>query len=277
MGSSVVVEHLSVRRGRQEVLADLTFRVEAGRITGLLGPSGCGKTTLLRALVWVQGGVRGTVRVLDAPAGSPALRSRVGYVTQAPAVYPDLTEIARYTGVLAPANFAAVRHDLQKKGMLPLAAPFLQASGQLAANLYKEEIERALKTRGVGGFQLLDLHDFPGQGTALVGLLNAFWDSKGLVTPAEFRRFCGPVVPLLRSPSMPAFTATPMRFSAHTPEPLKAMPAVPPSPTAAEPASTSALMVCSASALSSRAPPATTLVSRVQACTSAAEAVPSLR
>lgn len=113
-------------------------------------------------------------------------------------VYPDLTEIPRYTGVLAPANFAAVRHDLRKKGMLPLAAPFLKASGQLAANLYKEEIERALKTRGVGGFQLLDLHDFPGQGTALVGLLNAFWESKGLVTPAEFRRFCGPVVPLLR-------------------------------------------------------------------------------
>ncbi|MBO0358595.1 glycoside hydrolase family 2 [Hymenobacter sp. BT186] len=113
-------------------------------------------------------------------------------------VYPDLTEIPRYTGVLVPANFAAVRHDLRKKGMLPLAAPFLKASGQLAANLYKEEIERALKTRGVGGFQLLDLHDFPGQGTALVGLLNAFWESKGVVTPAEFRRFCGPVVPLLR-------------------------------------------------------------------------------
>ncbi len=113
-------------------------------------------------------------------------------------VYPDLTEIAKYTGVLEPANFKTVRNDLRNKGMLNLAGPFLKASGMLSANLYKEEIERALKTAGVGGFQLLDLHDFPGQGTALVGLLNSFWDSKGIISPAEFRRFCGPVVPLLR-------------------------------------------------------------------------------
>jgi len=113
-------------------------------------------------------------------------------------VYPDLTEIAKYTGVLTPSNFSAVRNDLKKKGMLGLAVPYLKASGTLSANLYKEEIERALKTRGVGGFQLLDLHDFPGQGTALVGILNAFWDSKGIIEPEAFRRFCGPVVPLLR-------------------------------------------------------------------------------
>lgn len=113
-------------------------------------------------------------------------------------VYPDLTEIPKYTGVLVPANFEAVRHDLRKKNMLALAQPYLKASGTLSVNLYKEEIERALKTSGVGGFQLLDLHDFPGQGTALVGILNAFWDSKGLITPAKFRQFCGPVVPLLR-------------------------------------------------------------------------------
>ncbi|EHQ26527.1 glycoside hydrolase family 2 [Mucilaginibacter paludis] len=113
-------------------------------------------------------------------------------------VYPDLSEISKYKGVLEPMNFKAIRNDLRNKGMLNLAGPYLKASGNLAANLYKEEIERALKTSGVGGFQLLDLHDFPGQGTALVGLLNAFWDSKGIITPEEFRRFCGPVVPLLR-------------------------------------------------------------------------------
>jgi len=113
-------------------------------------------------------------------------------------VYPDLEEISKYKGVLEPMNFKTIRHDLRKKGMLGLAAPYLKASGMLSANLYKEEIERALKTSGVGGFQLLDLHDFPGQGTALVGLLNAFWDSKGIITPDEFRLFCGPVVPLLR-------------------------------------------------------------------------------
>jgi hypothetical protein len=113
-------------------------------------------------------------------------------------VYPDLNEIPKYKGVLEPMNFKAIRNDLRNKGMLDLAGPYLKASGNLSANLYKEEIERALKTAGVGGFQLLDLHDFPGQGTALVGLLNAFWDSKGIITPGEFRRFCGPVVPLLR-------------------------------------------------------------------------------
>jgi hypothetical protein len=113
-------------------------------------------------------------------------------------VYPDLNEIAKYTGVLRPANFEAVRNDLRKKQMLALAPDYLKASGALAVQLYKEEIERALKTHGVGGFQLLDLHDFPGQGTALVGILNAFWDSKGLITSDDFRNFCGPVVPLIR-------------------------------------------------------------------------------
>ena len=78
------------------------------------------------------------------------------------------------------------------------AADFLHASGKLQTLLYKEEIESALRTPGMGGFFLLDLHDFPGQGTALVGVLDAFWDSKGYVTPAEFRRFCAETVPLAR-------------------------------------------------------------------------------
>ena len=113
-------------------------------------------------------------------------------------VYPDLDEISKYTGVLDPLNFKAIQNDLRKKGMLKLAPEFLFASGKFSANLYKEEIERALKTKGGSGFQLLDLHDFPGQGTALVGILNAFWESKGLVTPEAHRQYCGPVVPLLR-------------------------------------------------------------------------------
>ncbi|CAA9325704.1 MAG: Efflux ABC transporter, ATP-binding protein [uncultured Frankineae bacterium] len=87
----MVVEALEVRRGGRQVLHGLDFVLPAGQVTGLLGPSGCGKTTLLRALVGVQTGVIGTVTVLGKPAGTPALRSRVGYVTQAPAVYGDLT------------------------------------------------------------------------------------------------------------------------------------------------------------------------------------------
>lgn len=116
------------------------------------------------------------------------------------AVYPKLDEIAKYTGVLEPLNFMAVRDDLQKKEMLDKAAKYTEASGKLAAILYKEEIERALKTAGISGYQLLDLHDFPGQGTALVGLLDAFWDSKGVITAEQFRQFSAPVVPLARFP-----------------------------------------------------------------------------
>lgn len=111
-------------------------------------------------------------------------------------VYPNIKEIDKYTGVLNPLNFKAIRNDLQQKGLLNRADDYLQASGKLAAILYKEEIERALKTPQQSGFQLLDLHDFPGQGTALVGLLDAFWDSKGLVEPQRFREACAPVVPL---------------------------------------------------------------------------------
>jgi hypothetical protein len=113
-------------------------------------------------------------------------------------VYPDMSEIEKYTGVLEPLNFIAVRNDLEKKGLLEFAPDFTYNSGKLAAILYKEEIERALKTPSFDGFQLLQLQDFPGQGTALVGLLNAFWESKGVISAEEFSQFNSEVVPLLR-------------------------------------------------------------------------------
>lgn len=113
-------------------------------------------------------------------------------------VYPNFKEIEKYTGVLDPLNFKAIKQDLEKKGRLAMAEDYLKASGHLAKILYKEEVERALKTPGISGFQLLDLHDFPGQGTALVGLLDAFWDSKGIITGAEFKQFCSELVPLLK-------------------------------------------------------------------------------
>ncbi len=91
MESSVEVRNLMVSRGGTQVLHGLTFDLGPGRITGLLGPSGSGKTTLMRALVGVQSGVAGSVTVLGLPAGSATLRKRVGYVTQAPAVYTDLS------------------------------------------------------------------------------------------------------------------------------------------------------------------------------------------
>ena len=88
---AIRVSNLRVMRGENLVLPDLSVEVASGRVTGLLGPSGCGKTTLMRSIVGVQIVAGGTVEVLDEPAGSPALRRRVGYVTQAPSVYGDLT------------------------------------------------------------------------------------------------------------------------------------------------------------------------------------------
>jgi ABC-2 type transport system ATP-binding protein len=102
MTDAVTVTDLEVDRGSRRVLSGLSFAVPPGQVTGLLGPSGSGKTTLMRALVGVQRVRSGRVTVLGEPAGSPTLRSRVGYVTQAPSVYADLTvrENARYFAAL---------------------------------------------------------------------------------------------------------------------------------------------------------------------------------
>jgi hypothetical protein len=113
-------------------------------------------------------------------------------------VFPNLKEIEKYTGYLKPKNFEIVRDLLEKNHLQDQADEFLMASGKLQALAYKEEIEAALRTKGFGGFQLLDLHDFPGQGTALVGVLDPFWEEKGYITAAEYHRFSGPSVPLLR-------------------------------------------------------------------------------
>ena len=111
-------------------------------------------------------------------------------------VYPDFNEIPEYTGYLKPKNFEIFRDQLDTNGMGSLAHQFLLASGKLQALCYKEDIESALRTPGMGGFELLGLNDFPGQGTALVGVLNPFWEDKGYVTAKEFSRFCNSTVPL---------------------------------------------------------------------------------
>lgn len=113
-------------------------------------------------------------------------------------VYPSFDEIAKYTGSLKAGNLEIFRDFLDKSGMGAQAKDFLHASGRFQTLLYKEEIEAALRTPGMAGLQLLDLHDFPGQGTAPVGVLDAFWDSKGYVKPEEYRRFCNSTVLLAR-------------------------------------------------------------------------------
>jgi len=113
-------------------------------------------------------------------------------------VYPDFSEIDKYTGILKATNFEIFREILEENGMGGQAGDFLKASGKLQVLCYKADIEAALRTPGFAGFQMLQLHDFPGQGTALVGILNPFFESKGYVTPEEFRMFCNETVPLAR-------------------------------------------------------------------------------
>jgi hypothetical protein len=112
--------------------------------------------------------------------------------------YPDFREIPRYTGVLRAGNYEIIRDDLESKGMGNLDSLFVQASGKLQALCYKADIEAALRTPRLAGFQLLGLHDFPGQGTAPVGVLNVFSEEKGYIRAEEFREFCSPTVPLAR-------------------------------------------------------------------------------
>jgi hypothetical protein len=140
-------------------------------------------------------------------------------------VYPDFREIEKYTGVLKATNFEIFRESLNANNMGDQAEDFLKASGKLQVLCYKADIEAALRTQGYAGFEMLQLHDFPGQGTALVGILNPFFESKGYVTPEEFRMFCNSTVPLVKLRKM-IFTSeesltTAIGVAHFGPEPLR--------------------------------------------------------
>ncbi len=141
------------------------------------------------------------VRIDQATSGlipdKPVVTHEIGqYCT-----YPDFREIEKYTGVLQARNFEIFRERLEEKGMLDLAYKFFYCSGNLAVQCYKEELEAAMRSEYVAGFQILDIQDFSGQGTALVGILDAFMDSKGLVAPETWRGFCSDRVLLAQFPS----------------------------------------------------------------------------
>jgi hypothetical protein len=122
----------------------------------------------------------------------PAMGTEVGQYE----IYPNYDEIKKYTGVMKPWNFEVFRERLNENNLSDQAMSFFRASGALSAICYKADIEMAMRTPHFGGFHLLDLQDFPGQGTALVGLLDAFMDSKGVISTEEFSHFCNRVVPL---------------------------------------------------------------------------------
>jgi hypothetical protein len=114
------------------------------------------------------------------------------------AAYPDYDVIKKFTGYLQPGNFEIFRDSLKAHGLLEKNKAFARNSGLFQLAAYKEEIEANLRTPGLSGYQLLDLHDYLGQGTALVGLLDPFWEPKGYVKPEDFKKFSNTTVPLAR-------------------------------------------------------------------------------
>ena len=152
---TITVTHLVVERGRRQVLNGLSFTVPQRQVTGLLGPSGSGKTTLMRAIVGVQQVRSGEVTVLGEPAGSADLRHRVGYVTQAPSVYEDLSvrENVRYFGTLYGMRSAECEAAIADVGLA-------DAAGQLARNLSGGQLGRvSLACALVGSPEVLILDE----------------------------------------------------------------------------------------------------------------------
>jgi ABC-2 type transport system ATP-binding protein len=155
MTGAIEVENLVVERGKRRVLHEISCSVAAGSVAGLLGPSGSGKTTLIRAIVGVQVVKSGTVTVLGEPAGAPALRRTVGYVTQAPSVYADLSvrENARYFASLYGLGAADADRAIADVGLAG-------AAGQLVGNLSGGQRSRAsLGCAMIGAPRLLVLDE----------------------------------------------------------------------------------------------------------------------
>lgn len=126
--------------------------------------------------------------------------------------YPDFSEISRYTGPLKPRNIEAMRENLKRAGLYGEHEAFFRQTGHLAVDCYKREIETLLRSREVSGFQLLDLQDYTGQGTALVGVLNAMMENKGLISAEEWREFCAGTVVLGEFASFTGMMGEDIRF-----------------------------------------------------------------
>jgi len=140
---------------------------------------------------------------VTAAADRPMIGHEHGQFT----MYVRPQEAEKYHGVLRPSWLESIQTSLDAKGLTGRVDEFIQASGIHIARTYKENIERARRTAGLAGIQLLDIRDFPGQGHATTGLLDMFWDSKGLIEPETFAQFNGAVVLLMRAAS-PTFWNT---------------------------------------------------------------------
>jgi hypothetical protein len=145
---------------------------------------------LRRESAWFGGDYGESLKEINVPV--------ISHETGQWVAYPDYDVIKKFTGYMRPGNYEIFRDSLAAHGLLKKNKEFAWASGRYQLECYKEEIEANLRTPGLGGFQLLDLHDYVGQGTALVGVLDPFWESKGYATAEEFRKFCDTTVPLAR-------------------------------------------------------------------------------
>ena len=156
----------------------------------------------------VKAGARGLTWAERQPESMSDYRAKIDTVKQPYVshetgqwcVFPDFNDIRKYTGVNRARNFEIFRDILEDNDMSGQAHDFMMASGKLQAFCYKHEIEKTLRTPDYAGFQLLALNDYSGQGTALVGVLNVFFEEKGYIDAEKFRRFCSPTVPLARIP-----------------------------------------------------------------------------
>lgn len=156
----------------------------------------------------VKAGARGLSWVGAQPESLSDYRSKIDTVKQPYVshetgqwcVFPNFHEIRKYTGVNKAKNFEIFRDILNDNQMSEMSHHFMMASGKLQAICYKHEIEKTLRTPDYAGFQLLALNDYSGQGTALVGVLDVFFEEKGYINAKEFHRFCSPTVPLARIP-----------------------------------------------------------------------------
>ena len=162
-----------------------------GRVPGV-GPQTFGHRIVNNPLrgskAWFGGNYQSSVEGIDVPVIVHELGQWCAY--------PDFDIIEKFTGYMTPSNYVVFQKLMNDAGLSDMDKPFSMASGKFQALCYKEEIEANLRTKDLSGFQLLDLHDYLGQGTALVGMLDAFWQEKGYINAKQWRRFCNTTVPL---------------------------------------------------------------------------------
>ncbi|MGN6367749.1 MAG: sugar-binding domain-containing protein [Phycisphaerae bacterium] len=164
---------------KQGVAADYLVSADAGLHGRVRGPGG-----------WFGGDYGEALKGVEVPV--------IGHEVGQWCAYPDFDVIKKFTGYLRPGNYEIARDFAAAHGLLEENKRLAKASGEFQVLCYKEEMEANLRTAGLSGIELLDLHDYLGQGTALIGVLDAFWESKGYVTAAEFRKFCNSTVVLAR-------------------------------------------------------------------------------